>query len=83
VSGPDEPSGVLPGLDPIGWFIATTHQMLGHDKAAAVLGQSPGDRAACLICEHERGPSEETRQAVIRALSPLLAEGVQEVDLRP
>jgi len=66
-----QPAGAeLPGLDAFGWFIATTHQMLGHDKVAAVIGQPPGDKNACLICAHERRPTEKTRQAVIRALAP-------------
>jgi hypothetical protein len=66
-----EPAGAEPpGLDAIGWFIATTHQMLGHDKAAVVAGVPPGDKDACLICAHERRPDEKTRQAVIRALAP-------------
>ena len=34
------------GPDTIGWFIATLHSQLGHDKAAAVIGQPPGDGAA-------------------------------------
>jgi hypothetical protein len=66
-----EPAGAaLPGLDAIGWFIASSHQLLGHDTTALMLGQPPGDRAACLICRHERRPTEATRQAVIRALAP-------------
>jgi len=56
-------------MDAIGWFIATTHQMLGHDKAAVVIGVPPGDAAACVICRYERTRSEEDRQAVVRALS--------------
>lgn len=57
-------------MDAIGWFIATTHQMLGHDKTAAIIGQPPGDKDACLICQHERNPNNLSRQAVKRALSP-------------
>lgn len=57
-------------MDPIGWFIATLHQVLGHDKTAAVIGATPGDKDACLICQYERHPSDTTRQAVIRALAP-------------
>ena len=44
------------GLDTIGWFIATLHSQLGHDKAAAVIGQPPGDKSACVICQYERYP---------------------------
>jgi hypothetical protein len=49
-------------VDPIGWYIATTHQLLGHDKAAAVLGQPAGDKAACLLCQYERAPGDEQRR---------------------
>lgn len=56
------------GLDTIGWFTATTHQLLGHDKTAAVLGQPPGDRSQCVICAYEREPTEDRRQAVTRAI---------------
>jgi hypothetical protein len=58
-------------MDSIGWFIANTHQLLGHDKAAAVMGMPPGDRERCLICRYERTPSEDNRQAVLIALAPL------------
>lgn len=56
------------GLDTIGWFIATTHQLLGHDKVAAVLGQPPGDRSQCVICAYEAEPTPERKQAVINAI---------------
>jgi hypothetical protein len=48
--------GAAQGLDTIGWFIATLHSQLGHDKAAAVIGQPPGDKTACLICRYEQYP---------------------------
>lgn len=57
------------GLDTIGWFIATTHQLLGHNKAAALLGCWPGDKAACVICRYEADPTPERKQAVVDALS--------------
>lgn len=57
-------------MDAIGWFIATTHQLLGHDKAAAVAGVPPGDKAACLICQYERTHDETDRLAVLAALAP-------------
>ncbi len=57
-------------MDTIGWFIATTHQLLGHDKLAALIGQPTGDKAACVICQYEDRPSAERRQAVIDALAP-------------
>ncbi len=60
-------------MDTIGWFIATTHGLLGHDKTAAILGQPPGNREHCLMCQYDRHPSKEARQAVIRALSPDLS----------
>ncbi len=59
------------GLDAIGWFIATSHQLLGHDKAAMIAGQpSGGDKAVCLICQYEADPTYERRRAVIAALQP-------------
>ena len=58
-------------MDAIGWFIATTHEMLGHEKAAAVIGVPPGDPAACVICRFERTRSEEDRQVVLDVLRPL------------
>ncbi len=56
------------GLDTIGWYIATTHQLLGHVKAAAALGVPPGDARACLLCQYEQDPTEARREAVIAAL---------------
>jgi hypothetical protein len=58
----------MTGLDSIGWMIATTHQLLGHDKAAAALGVPAGDKDTCLICAYEAEPTEERRQAVIDAI---------------
>ena len=55
-------------MDAIGWMIANLHSLLGHDKAAAVLGQPPGDKTACLICAYERDPTPARKQAVIEAL---------------
>ncbi|HEY6276923.1 MAG TPA: hypothetical protein VIX86_11390 [Streptosporangiaceae bacterium] len=57
-------------MDRIGWFIATLHQLLGHEKTAAVIGMPSGNTDACVLCRHERSPDDLTRQAVIRALSP-------------
>jgi len=45
-----------PGLDPIGWFIVTTHQPIGHDKTAALIGAPAGDKSECLICQYEQYP---------------------------
>lgn len=59
-----------PGLDVIGWFLATTHQMLGHDKTAALIGQPAGDKSQCLICRYEQGDPGVSKQAVINALQP-------------
>ena len=55
-------------MDKIGWFIATMHQMVGHDTAAAFIGFPPGDRSACVMCQYEANPSAERRQAVIDAI---------------
>ena len=53
------------GPDTIGWFIATLHSQLGHDKAAAVIGQPPGDKSACVICQYEQypGPGDPRQDA--------------------
>ena len=59
----------MTGLDPFGWFIATSHQLLGHDKAAALCGQPPGDKSRCVLCRYEAHPDAEHRQAVYDALS--------------
>lgn len=56
-------------MDGIGWFIATLHGLLGHDKTAAFLGQPAGNPDDCLICQYEGAPSEPARQAVIQALA--------------
>ena len=42
-------------MDTIGWFIATLHQMLGHDKAATFLGEPPLDKRMCILCIYEKG----------------------------
>jgi hypothetical protein len=57
-------------MDAIGWYIATLHQLLGHDKAAAVLDVPPGDKTACVICRYERNPTQANRERVELALSP-------------
>jgi hypothetical protein len=57
-------------VDAIGWFIATTHELLGHEKAAAVMGVPVGDAAACVICRFERTRSSEDRQVVLALLRP-------------
>lgn len=50
-------------MDTLGWYIATLHQMIGHDRTAAVLGQSVGDKQLCVLCKYEAGRA--TRQEVI------------------
>lgn len=52
-------------MDTIGWFIATLHQIMGHDKAAAVLGQAPYNKNMCILCQYERGDAGITKQMVI------------------
>lgn len=49
-------------LDTIGWYIATMHQILGHDKAAAAMGQTvtDGEREHCILCKYERGEVDKT-----------------------
>jgi hypothetical protein len=58
-----------PKLDIFGWFIATMHDLIGHDKTAAFIDQPAGNRDACLICTYDRERTEEARQAVIAALA--------------
>jgi len=41
--------------DSINAIIAALHQMLGHDKAAAVLGVDPWPGPVCLLCQREKG----------------------------
>jgi hypothetical protein len=60
-------------MDAIGWYIATTHQLLGHDKAAALAGQPPGNKDECVICRYERSHAEADRLAVLAALEPSTA----------
>jgi hypothetical protein len=53
-------------MDIVGWFIVTLHQMLGHNKAAAVIGCPPYNRNACILCRYERG--EATKADVEAAI---------------
>ena len=55
-------------MDPIGWFIATMHQMIGHDQTAAFIQMPTGNKAACVLCQYEARPSPERRKAVIDAI---------------
>ena len=55
-------------MDPIGVFIATLHQTIGHDKAAAFIGVPAGDKAACLLCQYEKAPGQPERVAVEQAI---------------
>lgn len=55
-------------MDPVGWYIVTMHQMLGHDVAAAAMGVPAGDKSQCVICDYEKTPTTENRKAVIAAL---------------
>jgi len=57
-------------MDPIGRFIATLHNLIGHDKAAAYLGQPADDKRDCVICQYENRPTDANRAAVIAALAP-------------
>jgi hypothetical protein len=44
-------------MDHVGVFIATLHQLLGHRKAAAWLGEryEEGEERDCVLCLYERG----------------------------
>ncbi len=57
-------------MDTIGWYIATLHSILGHDTAARVIGEPPGDRSECVICRYDRHPTAANRAAVEEALAP-------------
>jgi hypothetical protein len=46
---------MMPSLDYIGVFIAQMHQLLGHDKAAAYLGQPSYNKQTCVLCLFEQG----------------------------
>lgn len=56
-------------MDQFGLFVTRLHSLLGHDVTARFIGQPPGDRRECLLCQYEADPSPERRQAVITALS--------------
>jgi hypothetical protein len=53
-------------LDAIGHYIATLHQIMGHDKAAAVIGQPPYNKDTCIMCLYDRG--QASREDVIERL---------------
>lgn len=57
-----------PRLDWAGWFLATAHQLMGHDATAAFIGQPIGDKTVCVLCVYERHPSDTTRRAVLNAI---------------
>jgi histidinol phosphatase-like PHP family hydrolase len=40
-------------MDALDAFVGSLHQMLGHDRTAAYLGQPAGDRAGCALCHPE------------------------------
>ena len=53
-------------LDTIGWYIVNLHQLLGHNKAAAILGQPPYNRDTCILCLYDK--DEVTREQVIERI---------------
>lgn len=55
-------------MDPIGWFIASLHQLIGHDKTAAVINEPPGDKSQCVMCIYEADPTNANQDAVIKAI---------------
>jgi hypothetical protein len=57
-------------MDAIGLYLATMHQLLGHDATAAFIGMPTGNKAECVMCKYEANPNDITRQAVKRALAP-------------
>lgn len=56
----------MKGLDTVGWYICTLHQLLGHEKAAAVIGVADEDPILCILCRYERGHA--TQQDVIERI---------------
>lgn len=70
-------------MDNISWMIANLHQLLGHDKAAAVLGVAPWPGPVCLLCEYERHPSPERRAAVLAALGTPARDHANEAATSP
>ena len=56
----------MANLDTIGYYIIQFHQLLGHDKAAAFLGQPPYNRNMCILCLYDKG--EATKEQVIERL---------------
>lgn len=64
-------------MDGIGWYIATLHSLLGHEKTAVVLGVDPGDTSACLICAYECEPTAERKRAVEDALAASGPAGIE------
>jgi hypothetical protein len=57
-------------MDAVGWYIATIHDLMGHDTAAAFIGAPAGDKSQCAICRYERTRSEEDRRLVLALLAP-------------
>lgn len=55
-------------MDAIGWYIATMHALLGHDKAADAIGQDRGDKDKCVICAYEQQLTADSKRAVEEAL---------------
>lgn len=61
-------------MDAIGRFIATSHNLLGHDKTAMLIGMPPGDKTDCVICQYEARPDDEARRRVLEVLAPVEAD---------
>lgn len=66
-------------MDIFGWFVANVHQMLGHDTAAAFIGQPSGSKNDCLLCQYDRAPTDANRVAVVSALSTVNCDHRQTV----
>jgi hypothetical protein len=54
------------GFDPIAWFLYNSHNLLGHDKTATLIGQPAGDKAVCVLCRFDCG--QATRAEVLAAI---------------
>lgn len=51
-------------MDIICYYLALLHNLIGHDKTAAVIGQPAGDKTKCMLCTYEREPTDENAQAL-------------------
>ena len=46
-------------MDTIGWYLATLHQLVGHDKARQIVNGIDGDPKFCILCQYEKGAASK------------------------